>query len=520
MIDARKTPGDRLEEFAVRLDRRPVLVVAALALIYVAQIAPSVQRHLTFDELHTFYIAQASSVRQFVDEIRGLDLNPPLSYLLVRASMKVAGATELGARLPSILGYFAASMGIFVFIARRAGALWGAAGAALWWYSLTFFYATEARPYGLLLGFLGILLVCWDKAADAKTGGLARKLAVGGIAVGAAGMLLDHIYAPLWVAPFWAAELVRQWRRRSIDWAVWAALVLPMVACLTYLPLVHNVNQVVFPPDFQASPRKALVFYVQIFVTVLFPVAGAALVAFAIAIVRRAGSPAPAGSGDATGFRDHELVLLIVSLVPAGVLNAFLMLKHVAFYGRHAIPTFMMAYILLVLFIAYESRVNRLSGLAAALVILGFTWIPKAEALVPRPAAAAVEKEVPYYAIHPELPFVTNSALTFLEMDRYENPALVSRLYFLVDLESALKYDHTNLTEGMPEVKRSFPVRGNVSRYADFAAAHRHFLVWGVMDQTGWLLRKLKTEGAHITEIGKFHTPYADSELYEVWLDR
>src|SRR5689334_326984 len=259
-----KTIGDRLEEFALRLDRRPILILAALALVYVAQIAPSVQRHLTFDELHTFYIAQASSVRQFVDEIRGLDLNPPLSYLLVRASMKVLGPTELGARLPSILGYFAGSLGVFIFIARRVGALWGAASVGIWWYSLTFFYATEARPYGLLLGFLGVLLACWDTAANTKTRGLRRKLALAGIAAGAAGMLLSHIYAPLWAVPFWAAELVRQWRRRSIDWPMWAALVLPMGACLTYLPLVRNVAQVVFPPVLQASLMKALIFYVQL----------------------------------------------------------------------------------------------------------------------------------------------------------------------------------------------------------------------------------------------------------------
>src|SRR5581483_5266857 len=508
----------RLEEFALRLDRRPILVVAALALLYIAQIAPSVQRHLTFDELHTFYIAQASSVRQFVDEIRGLDLNPPLSYLLVRASMKVVGPTELGARLPSILGYFAASMGIFVFIARRVGALWGATAVEIWWYSLTFFYATEARPYGLLLGFLGVLLVSWDTVADTKTGGIRRRLALAGVAAGAAGMLLNHVYAPLWVVPFWAAELVRQWRRRSIDWPLWAALILPMGACLSYVPLVHSVNQVVFPPVLQASFLKALLFYAQLIATVALPVAVAALLAFAIALWRRGRSQTPVGTRSKVEFQDYELGLLAVSLLPPVLLNAVLMVQHVAFYPRHAVPTFMMAYVLLVLFIAYESRVNRLSGLAAALAILAFTWVPKAEALMPRPAAAAVEKEVPYNEIHPELPFVTNNALTFLEMDRYENPALVSRLYFLVDLESALKYDHTNLTEGMPEVKRSFPVRRKISRYADFAAVHQHFLVWGVLDQAGWLLRKLKTEGARMIEIGKFNTPYADSQLYEVWL--
>jgi hypothetical protein len=71
----------------------------------------------------------------------------------------------------------------------------------------------------------------------------------------------------------------------------------------------------------------------------------------------------------------------------------------------------------------------------------------------------------------------------------------------------------------MPTLKKYFPIRGTVSHYSDFAATHRRFLVWGVLDQSGWLLRKLKTEGAQVTEIGKFDSVYADPQLFEVNLD-
>ena len=81
------TVGDRLEAWACRLDRRWVPIILMLGAIYVALIAPSVHRHLWFDELHTYYIAQATSVRQFVEEIRVLDLNRFLTFLLARASM-------------------------------------------------------------------------------------------------------------------------------------------------------------------------------------------------------------------------------------------------------------------------------------------------------------------------------------------------------------------------------------------------------------------------------------------------
>src|SRR5579864_964799 len=86
---ATRTIGDRLETSACWLDRRWVSIVLILAAIYVVLIAPSVHRHLWYDELHTVYISQATSVRQFIDEIRLLDLNPPLTYVFVRASMSV-----------------------------------------------------------------------------------------------------------------------------------------------------------------------------------------------------------------------------------------------------------------------------------------------------------------------------------------------------------------------------------------------------------------------------------------------
>jgi len=515
-----RTMGDRLEAAAWWLDRRPALIVLLLAAIYVALIAPSIHRHLWFDELHTVYIAQATSMGQFIDEIRLLDLNPPLTYLLARASMDVLGPNELGARLPVIVGYFLGSLGMFVFIARRVGALWAAAGVGLFWYNQSFYFATEARPYGVLLGCLGLALVSWDYATDRSTTPAHRRWALAGLALGTTGMLLSHVYAPLWIAPFWAAEVVRSWRQRHIDWPLWAALVFPMAACVTYVPLVRNVGHGVFPPEFQGSVSKAVWFYVKTFFQIAPPLMVGGLTAFAItAWRRRAPDNVQPNAASPTGIPAHEMAFFLVALLPPALLNAVAMRQHIAFYDRHAFLTTLTAVLLFLLFIAYESRANRLAGLAAAFIILGFTVFLPAQSLVPHGPEAVKPARKDFQNIDPTLPFVTNSVFTFVEMDRYENPALVARLYYLVDPESSIKYAHSNLTEGMLVMKQYFPIRANVSPYADFAATHRHFLVWGEMDLNGWLLRKLKTEGAHLTQIGKFDTPYLDSELYEVRLD-
>jgi len=500
------TVGDRLEKWACWLDRRPAVVVSLLAGIYVFMISGSVFRHLWFDELHTFYIAQAPSIRKVFEEISLLDLNPPLSYLLVRASLMVSGNPELGARLPMILGFFLGSVGMFAFVARRAGALWAAAGVGLFWFSSFIAYATEARPYGVLLGSLGLMLLCWDPAI----GGGRRKWALVGLAAGNGAMILSHVYAPLWSLPFWAAELMRAWRARSIDWPVWCALVLPFGLAVTYLPMLRNAAVVIPPPVHVGSPAKAAWFLARIFLQIAIPLIAAAVVGFAIALCRRTSSVS------ATHLRAGDLVLLLVALLPPVVINVIGAQRNMPFYDRHALLTVPMACVLLILLLAFECRSNRLAGGGAAVVALILAMMPLQRWL--RPAPPWEPRMTDFQHFRPDLPLVTNSALTFLEMDRYEDSALVSRLYYLVDLQSALRYDHSNLTEGMPTLKKYFPIRGTVSQYADFAATHRRFLVWGVMDQSGWLLRKLKTEGAQVNEIGKFDV-YADPQLFEVNLD-
>jgi Dolichyl-phosphate-mannose-protein mannosyltransferase len=517
------TTGDRLEKWAWWLDRRPALIVVLLAAMYLALIAPSVHRHLWYDELHTFYIAQATSMHRFIDEIRLLDLNPPLTYVLVRVSMRVLGPTELGARMPAIIGYFLGSMGAFVFIARRVGALWAAAGVGLFWCNEFFYLSAEARPYGILVAFLGLTLVSWDRAANYRADQSGRWRALAGVAVGATGMLLSHVYAPLWIMPFWVAELVRDWRQRRVDWPLWATLILPLAACLTYIPLVQNVSGAVFPSWFQGSLTRALAYYLLIVLQVWPALLAALLAAFAISLWRRHGRAEESGSPavTATGFQAPDLAFLLASLLPPALLNALGSYRHVAFYGRHGFPTVLTASVLILLFIAYESRANRLSGLVAALVILGFTLLMPVvrarRAASAETAQTALQKD--FERTHPELPLVVNSALTYLEMDHYENPALVARLYYLVDPESAIRYTQSNLTEGLLVMKQYFPIRSNVSSYADFAAAHRHFLVWGETGrQQGWLLTKLESEGAQVKEIGHFDTPYPDSRMYEVTL--
>ncbi len=461
---------------------------------------------LWYDELHTYYIAQAPTLSAFVDEVRNADLNPPMIFALVRASYVLFGVSTVSTRVPSAIAFFLASMGLFVFLRRRVGTLWASAAVALFWYGPFFRYATEARPYALILAFFALTLISWD-SLSASTGKRGKALA--GIALGNSGMMLSHVLAPFSILPFCIAELFRNWRERKIDWAVWAALLLPLVWAAAYAPFVREVAAAKYPPGFQASFQKILTFYSDDVPT--FPASLTVLgFVFLIAVWRSCGTER------ARVFTPRDWPLLAASLLPPALVNLAMMRSGGPFWDRYGLTTVAMFYVLAILFVAQASRLNRLAGMAAMLILITMHVGRDVRVLVQRPQPDSVQW---LDQAMPELPVVANSGLAFLAMDHTESPEFGSRLYYLVDQASALRYAHTNIFEGMPALKKYFPIRANIVPYADFTAQHHRFLVFGTVNrEEDWLLRKLIAEGATVKEIRTFNTPYLDSTLYDVTL--
>jgi len=210
---------------------RWLLPVALLAIVYLALISLQVRQRLWFDELFTYYVAQAPNLPRFFDELAHVDLNPPLLYLLVRFCQSIFGVSEVATRIPSVVGFFAASILAFFLLRRRIGSVWAGLAVLMFWCTPFFRYATEARPYGILLGFFTLLLYSYDKlySSDrtAETSGTLRWRA--GILGGSLGMMLSHTLAPFSILPFCVTEAVRSVQVRRIDWGTWAALVLPLL---------------------------------------------------------------------------------------------------------------------------------------------------------------------------------------------------------------------------------------------------------------------------------------------------
>ncbi len=485
-------------------------VFVVIIAVYAALSFHTASRQLGHDELYTYYIAQAPSISRLFEELRAIDLNPPLSYLLVRGSLKVFGDSSLATRLPFILGFLIGSLCFCKFVANRLRPLYGLLAMLVFWSTPAFYYATEARPYGLIVCFFGIAMLAWQRAVQPQRS--AWSVLVLGLAV--TGMMLSHLFSVFYICSFGLAELWRWYRSRKLDLAIWAALLIPALIVIVYIPIMRRYEAGVLPPVQQASPFKVFAFFYH----TLEPESLILLVAVCLALLvafRRQ----PARAESTVFLRPVEVAFTIGLLAVPALLNVALILTHGAFFPRYGLPALFAYGLLIAFFVAAYTNLNRSAAAIACCVLvfnlIGVTAITAALSTLRswgKAPSAAVQLS-PLDQIEPQLPLVAASGLTFLEMDKYGTPDTVARLTYLTDRSLAIEYAHATLFEGLADIHKYFPVRAHVEAYPSFVAEHPNFLVLGTPEyQEEWLIRRLLDIHATLQYLG----PYKDAQLYKV----
>ncbi|MBV8569194.1 MAG: glycosyltransferase family 39 protein [Acidobacteriaceae bacterium] len=495
---------------------RPVtLTLLGLTVLYAAVVALQVGRHLWFDELITYHIALAPSLARIVRLVVAWDLNPPTMHILAHYSLMAFGPNALAVRLPSIVAFYAAGIFLFFYVRRKVGVAYAAIPFLLLCGSNFSYYATEARPYAMMAAAFCGLLLSWDTATSTAR---YRSWALAGVAVSSLGLVASHVFGPLSLFPFVAAEAYRYWTTRQADWPLYGALLLPCTGVLGYLPLVRAYSAITYyPPYFQASYHKMGAFYWNLFKAVGWAVClGAAAACF---VVRRAPRRA-----NLSLFRPvNAIVYTLIGALPV-FLNMIFMHDQGAFWPRYCITT---AFALCTLFaVILGSAVSRdaragyaATAVIACMVVIGSVALPAWEKSVKpslSPNAATLA------GIQANLPLVAASGMTFVEMGHYEQPAITDRLYYLVDRADSIRYAHSTLFDDLHGFAQALGLRGRVEQFQSFVCEHPDFLVLGTVDYPeDWLLRKLAADRASVTLIGKYpELPYKDHRLYRIALPR
>lgn len=475
------------------------------------------------DELATVHISEAPSWTGMIARSRATDLNPPLEFALVRMSLDVFGPHEFAGRLPSIASFALVVGCAFLYLRRRSSDWFAAFGALLLLYNQEIsYYATEARPYALLLAMLGVALLSYDSILQgANRPWIARAV----LLLGLTGMLLSHIFGLFAIGAFLLAEGVRSLRQQKFDLATWFVLLLPLGICVLYLPLLRAQAGLVYPEEMHPSVLRGLLLYNSFLWKPVAPVleVGALLLLLQRVLPERS-------FWQYLRLRAEAWILLAVLLATPLTVALALCLHSPegSFFPRYTLPMVYPAIFLIVMFFSWRSRESKTIGktltfLTLAAVLFSFIDVfPESRHLLHRGLLAApdeVASDGGVTAIAPDLPLVDNNALRFMEADSRLSSADLSRFMYVTDKDEALRAVHSNAGESVSAMAKAYHLRSRVVPYADFIAAYRQFLVIGEVDHVGdWFLKTVISHGADAKLLGKFHFAGRDQSLWLVTL--
>lgn len=486
------------EWLASALERHPWRFVLLFCLAFATASALKAARlPLWTDEILTLMVVRQTGVTGVLAAIReGCDSAPPLYALAARALTPVLGEGALALRLPSLVGFIAMCLAVFVFARRRMPAAW-AALAMLIACDAAYEYATEARPYGMVLGCAGWALVCWQAAAEDSR----RRWALTGLGLSLALGIAFHYYTVAVVAVLATGEAVRWRASRRTDVPVLLALGLPALVLIPHYPLILAAAR--FAPTFWARPSLASVpgFYHAY-------LGGVAVLLFASIAVWAVRRP-PALEKRVPSFPACEraacaaLALMPVPLVAAGLIAG------VGIVPRYAISALIGVAVLLTLFWAGRTSTSMAAGLVIAFLALGA--LRAADSLAAPFAlreAEAIRQVLPRLPEDPAPILIANDH-AFLELWFYGGPRLRQRLFYGLSPAMDRQYNGTDTSALiLSALRRRVPIQA--PDYGSFVASHPRFFL--VADGRDWRVWRLLKSGFRIAPVLR----WSDVAIYGV----
>jgi hypothetical protein len=373
------------------------------------------------------------------------------------------------------------------------------------------FYAGEARPYGLLLGFSGLALLAWRNAVDNPRRPGALLLFAGSLAMAAS----THAYAIVTVAVFALAEVVRYFRAGRVDlplFSCFAAALLPLPIYFAGLKTAHGI---VLGPIRRAHWSDFPIFYQHFFHNRIALLVLFGLLAAGLALLPRSTKPR------AAGFPFHETVLaglLAISPVFSITLAVFVTGLYFSRYSIFAIAGIVLLVILLVDAAAPNRQAASLSLFILTVFLFGMDQLRDSfnrEKILERDAELAI----PYHAVPPGEPLVIASGLALLPAEMYASDADLARTYYLTDPAASLQYAGSTIFDTIPKLAEFHHFKAHFAGYRAFTSRHKKFFAFGpYVYCDAWQIQKLIDDGARVTQMGRYRGELTDNYLVKVEL--
>ena len=486
-------------------ERREKFLFAAMLIVALARCLWEADRQMGFDELFTYYIARLGSIAEIVRAVPA-DGNPPLYYLLAHATLRLVDQPELAIRLPSVAAFAVTLLCVHRFVRRRCDAI--SALLATFALSTAFirFFGSEARPYALVLAFTALALVCWQIAAERKSG---RLPALAGMAAAIAGAVASHHYGVFHVGiPLAFGEATRLLQRKRLDWPVYVAGAVGAAMMAFTLPLVQQTNKVFLDvvrqsPTFAFKPSLVDLATYSHMVDRWFFVAFMLLLGIAWGVLPRTENlkdpPIP----------PHEVAAAIGVALLLPILLAVTWATTGYFKPRYVIGTSIGIAMLLGYATYASERHGRQGAVAALLTMALMTSIWTGARIVRGISGTVMPFDVMTGATTGSLlatlsydrPLVVGSPSVWMRTWWYARPDLRKRLHYLLDPAYAARAGNP-LGELSIHANRAI-VPSPLDSFDTFTREHRSFLLYcqGMdvkcedEDDDDWIKRRLQASG-------------------------
>ena len=530
---AKQKAGPVLERIGEMVDRHAgVIVGVLLCLFFVALVGEASTAYLWYDELVVVRVAGLPHWHDIWNfYASGLDTIGLLYALVLHAVLRLPASAEISARLPSIVAFLAMMLCTFVFVRRRYPAVYAFAMLLLVVTYPLFTVATFAKSYAFELAGLAFAMICWQSAMDER----GRLWSAIGVWCGLALAIYSHSFAIFLFVPFAAAQGLRDYWRKKVDWPVWAALILFPAALLPVMRGMMRASKL-YGSNFWSKPSSALMkqTYIDYFVEnwrfLLILLAAALIVSAVLAGRDDAEVPEQAGM---RGFSTPEwMFVVMLSALPIYVLPASYLLHA---YRADYVASFAIGLaILFVAAFAEQAKGSQAAGVVLLVLFASVTLrvelktIPLGVRTLEHPSSVHAKLAEEYGSAAwvkllegSDLPVLLGDHLLYTRLEYYVPAEVKQRLYFLTDFAEVGKYPLSETSQ------RNFLLFGKLLSYqtmdvGGFLPEHPHFLLAvGPMTGTLWLPQYLMDQAKEGNASLRLLGPdFTEPNVYDVQFSR
>ncbi len=525
--------GFVLERIGAKVEEHAGAAMGALLILsMIALVGLASTVYLWYDELVVVRVAAFPHWRDIWNfYASGLDTIGLLYALLIHLLLKLQASAEISARLPAMVAFLVMMLCSFVFVRRRYPAVYAFAMVLMLMSLPMLDYAVFAKSYALEFGSVAFAMMCWQSAMEGRS----RGWNVVGLWFGLVVALYSHGFAIFLFVPFAAAQGLRDYRRKRLDWPVWIALVSFPVALLPVLRGDLLAGKL-YGSNFWSPPSAALMkqtyidYFVEDWRLILILFFAAVMVT---ALLRERTPSAEDTQGLTTGFSLPEWVFVVMlTALPIYVLPPSYLLH--AYRADYVMSFAIGLAILLVTVFAEHARRSPAAGVVLLILFASVTLrkdlktIPEGLRTMAHPASVHARLAASYDSAAwvkllegSDLPVLVGDHLLYTRLECYAPPELKQRLYFLTDIAEVKKYPLSGTSQ------MNFLLFGKMLSYqtmdvGSFLPEHQHFLLAvGPMVGTLWLpaylLNQAQEGNASLRLLGPDYTTPA---VYDVQFTR